>query len=122
MFFLKDQATTEIYTYSHPLSLHDALPIYVPLLTLAENIALPRATGLLLDAEADRVAADAAIARLAIKAPGADALPGELSGGNAQKVVIAKWLAPTTRVLQIGRASCRDRVCQSVWISVVAGA
>src|SRR3546814_19794628 len=35
---------------------------YVPLLTLAENIALPRATGLLLDAEADRVAADAALA------------------------------------------------------------
>src|SRR3546814_4236970 len=72
---------------------------YVPLLTLAENIALPRATGLLLDAEADRVAADAAIARLAIKAPGAAALPGELSGGNAQKGVITKWVAATTRGL-----------------------
>ncbi|MCM8730538.1 sugar ABC transporter ATP-binding protein [Hephaestia sp. GCM10023244] len=72
---------------------------YVPLLTLAENIALPHATGLLFDVEADRVAAEAAIERLAIKTPGADALPGELSGGNAQKVVIAKWLAPTTRVL-----------------------
>src|SRR3546814_20999318 len=27
-FFLKVTATTEIYTYRHPLSLHDALPIY----------------------------------------------------------------------------------------------
>src|SRR3546814_5712125 len=26
-FFFKDPATTEIYTYCHPLSLHDALPI-----------------------------------------------------------------------------------------------
>lgn len=72
---------------------------YVPGLTLAENIALPRASGLLLDGERDRADADAAIARLAIKAPGADALPTELSGGNAQKVVIAKWLVPGTRVL-----------------------
>src|SRR3546814_2678704 len=28
-FFFNDTATTEIYTYSHTLSLHDALPIYV---------------------------------------------------------------------------------------------
>src|SRR3546814_14470588 len=27
-FFFNDTATTEIYTYSHTLSLHDALPIY----------------------------------------------------------------------------------------------
>src|SRR3546814_3398826 len=27
-FFFKDTATTEIYTYGHTLSLHDALPIY----------------------------------------------------------------------------------------------
>src|SRR3546814_12093376 len=30
-FFLNDTATTEIYTYCHTLSLHDALPIYVEL-------------------------------------------------------------------------------------------
>src|SRR3546814_16865161 len=29
-FFFKDTATTEIYPYLHPLSLHDALPIYEP--------------------------------------------------------------------------------------------
>lgn len=72
---------------------------YVPGLTLAENIALPRAPGRLLDARRDRAEAEAAIRRLAIKAPGPDALPAELSGGNAQKMVIAKWLVPETRVL-----------------------
>src|SRR3546814_16783681 len=29
-FFFKDTATTEIYTYCHTLSLHDALPISFP--------------------------------------------------------------------------------------------
>src|SRR3546814_15869655 len=28
MFFFNDTATTEIYTYCHTLSLHDALPIF----------------------------------------------------------------------------------------------
>src|SRR3546814_20738321 len=28
LFFFNDTATTEIYTYCHPLSLHDALPIW----------------------------------------------------------------------------------------------
>src|SRR3546814_4896764 len=31
MFFFNDTATTEIYTYRHTLSLHDALPIYAHL-------------------------------------------------------------------------------------------
>jgi ABC-type sugar transport system ATPase subunit len=39
------------------------------------------------------------IKRLAIKAPGPDALVGRLSGGNQQKVVIGKWLAREPRVL-----------------------
>src|SRR3546814_13953015 len=29
VFFFNDTATTEIYTYGHTLSLHDALPIYL---------------------------------------------------------------------------------------------
>ena len=72
---------------------------YVPQLTLAENIALPVGGGLMLDAEAERARARAAIDRLAIKTPGPDAHPADLSGGNAQKVVIAKWLTPNVRVL-----------------------
>jgi ABC-type sugar transport system ATPase subunit len=34
-----------------------------------------------------------------IKAPGVDAMPDSLSGGNQQKVVLAKWLAANPRVL-----------------------
>ena len=34
-----------------------------------------------------------------IKTPGADAMPDQLSGGNQQKVVIAKWLATRPSVL-----------------------
>jgi ribose transport system ATP-binding protein len=72
---------------------------YVPQLSLAENIALPHAGGLLVDVAGERVRAQEAMIRLAIKAPGPDAHPKDLSGGNAQKVVIAKWLSPNTRVL-----------------------
>jgi ribose transport system ATP-binding protein len=72
---------------------------YVPQFTLAENIALGHRTGLLIDADAERAAAEAAIDRLAIKTPGPDALVTDLSGGNAQKAVVAKWLTPATRVL-----------------------
>src|SRR3546814_19401889 len=32
VFFLKDTATTESYTYGHTLSLHDALPIFFEIL------------------------------------------------------------------------------------------
>jgi ribose transport system ATP-binding protein len=71
---------------------------FVPGMTIAENIALPRA-GLAISAAREWEAAGVAIDRLAIKASGPDALVGELSGGNAQKVVIAKWLTPETHVL-----------------------
>jgi ribose transport system ATP-binding protein len=42
---------------------------------------------------------DAAIDRLRIKTPGRDNAVRNLSGGNAQKVVIAKWLAANPDVL-----------------------
>jgi ribose transport system ATP-binding protein len=71
---------------------------FVPAMTIAENIALPR-NGLAISRARERKAAAAAIERLAIKASGPEALVSELSGGNAQKVVIAKWLTPETRVL-----------------------
>lgn len=74
---------------------------YVPLLSLADNIALGDDLGPLQARGRERAEADAAIERLSIKTPDADALPTELSGGNAQKVVIAKWLKSRTRVLML---------------------
>lgn len=71
---------------------------FVAGMSVAENIALPR-TGLFQSPGQEREAALAAIERLAIKVQGPDAPVGELSGGNAQKVVIAKWLTPDTRLL-----------------------
>lgn len=71
---------------------------FIPGMTIAENIALPH-DGWLIAPRRERAVATAAIDDLAIKASDADALVGELSGGNAQKVVIAKWLTPRTRVL-----------------------
>lgn len=74
---------------------------YVPLLSIADNIALSDDSGPLKPGEHERMAAQSAIGQLGIKARDADALPTELSGGNAQKVVIAKWLKPRTRVLML---------------------
>src|SRR3546814_9027224 len=36
--FFNDTATTEIYTYLHTLSLHDALPIYPPLSETPQSV------------------------------------------------------------------------------------
>src|SRR3546814_3939266 len=42
-FFFKDTATTEIYTYGHTLSLHEALPISVPRVHgLPRSVTIPR--------------------------------------------------------------------------------
>lgn len=71
-------------------------------MSIAENIALPKlpvaAAGLVSDR---RVAAgtEAQKARLDIRAPDVAAQAGSLSGGNQQKVVLAKWLALNPRVL-----------------------
>ena len=77
---------------------------YIPQLTLAENLALADhsqrpGSATLINRAGERERAARAITELAIKAPGPDALPTELSGGNAQKVVLAKWLTPHTRLL-----------------------
>jgi ribose transport system ATP-binding protein len=46
----------------------------------------------------ERARAEDAVRDLGIVTPGVEALPGELSGGNAQKVVFAKWLYTKARV------------------------
>jgi ribose transport system ATP-binding protein len=53
----------------------------------------------LIDRESERAIADRQMADLGIKAPTASSEVGNLSGGNQQKVVLAKWLSMAPRVL-----------------------
>jgi ABC-type sugar transport system ATPase subunit len=53
----------------------------------------------LVDGRRERREAEAAFAQLAVKTPSVDAPVSALSGGNQQKVVLAKWLARRSKVL-----------------------
>ncbi|MFJ6698074.1 sugar ABC transporter ATP-binding protein [Streptomyces sp. NPDC091272] len=75
----------------------------VPGLSVRENIALAALPGLsrfgLVDeARIDRIV-DTFMKRLSIKAAGPHQKVGELSGGNQQKVLLARWLAMNPKVL-----------------------
>ncbi|MFE9614250.1 sugar ABC transporter ATP-binding protein [Streptomyces sp. NPDC006012] len=75
----------------------------VPGLSVRENIALAALPalsrfGLVDDARIDRVV-DTFVRRLRIKAAGPHQKVGELSGGNQQKVLLARWLAVHPKVL-----------------------
>ena len=79
------------------------LPPEIPGASIAGTIALPHLkrwfpTGLLREKRERKVAAEA-IARLGIKARGPDDTLDELSGGNQQKVVLARWQAAPCRLL-----------------------
>jgi ABC-type sugar transport system ATPase subunit len=75
----------------------------LPNFTLVENISLPilsrfrRRSGALDFAEMERTTAQN-IQRLGIHAPGPSALARQLSGGNQQKVLFAKWLETKPKV------------------------
>ncbi|MFF5265075.1 sugar ABC transporter ATP-binding protein [Actinomadura viridis] len=76
--------------------LHGGLPLW-------QNISLPDLASLsrggLVPRTADeRERAGRAVTDLGIVTAGVDAVPGELSGGNAQKVVFAKWMYADTHV------------------------
>jgi simple sugar transport system ATP-binding protein len=71
--------------------------------SVAETISLPHLrhwfpSGFLVGGR-ERRAAEQAIARLRIRAPGPAARLADLSGGNQQKVVLARWQAEPARVL-----------------------
>ena len=51
------------------------------------------------DRKAQKVAADEYMKSISIKAPSVNQLVGNLSGGNQQKVVVAKWLMMNPKVL-----------------------
>ena len=70
---------------------------------MRQNIVLPTLTKRqrlgLLDLRAERGAVRASMQRLRIKTPSPAQAVGALSGGNQQKVVLAKWLLADVRVL-----------------------
>src|SRR5262249_4623941 len=60
--------------------------------TVAENVTLSALPGFVVRPEWERAAADKCIAELAIKCRGPDARAVELSGGNQQKVALARLM------------------------------
>jgi ribose transport system ATP-binding protein len=72
-------------------------------MTIRENITLPSlqryARAGLLNPAAERKAASDMLGRLRVKAPSIESKVANLSGGNQQKVVLAKWLSLGPRVL-----------------------
>jgi len=71
--------------------------------SVAENISLPNlrscARGMLVTVAAERENAERQKKKLNIRVPAVSTLAGALSGGNQQKVVLAKWLSMSPRVI-----------------------
>jgi ribose transport system ATP-binding protein len=71
--------------------------------SVRENVTLPAldryATHGLVSAAKERVGVSAVCAQLQVKAPSIETKTANLSGGNQQKVVLAKWLALGPKVL-----------------------
>jgi rhamnose transport system ATP-binding protein len=71
-------------------------------LTVRHNLVLPERTvrgGALVKAAEERREAQSLVETWRIKTAGVDVLPDSLSGGNQQKIVVAKWLATSPKVL-----------------------
>jgi rhamnose transport system ATP-binding protein len=73
-------------------------------LSLRHNLMMPARTiagGVLIRGSREREETDRLLAEWRIRAAGPGAMPDSLSGGNQQKVVLAKWLATKPRVLML---------------------
>ena len=72
-------------------------------MSIAENASLANLGGVsrrgIIDARSEREAAQQFVSRLRIKAPSVATETGSLSGGNQQKVALARWLAIRPSVL-----------------------
>jgi ribose transport system ATP-binding protein len=72
-------------------------------MSVRDNLTLPALDGLarcgIIDRDRERDAVDRMVRLLAIKAANLDIPVGSLSGGNQQKVVIAKWLMLAPRII-----------------------
>jgi len=72
-------------------------------MSVRENITLPSlpkvTRGWFIDRSTERQACDGFIRQLSIKTPDMDRRVNDLSGGNRQKVVLARWLMTNSRVL-----------------------
>ncbi len=75
----------------------------IPVLSVAANMTLARLTradaGMLLDPAGELKDVEELIRALAIKTPGATVPASALSGGNQQKVLLARWLMRNAKVL-----------------------
>jgi len=75
----------------------------IPVLSVAINMTLARLTrhdeSVILDLTREEAEAQQLIGRLSIKTPGVHAHAGALSGGNQQKVLLARWLLRDCKVL-----------------------
>ena len=105
----------------------------IPSFTLWQNTSLPFLAGVswrqfLLVRRREIARAEAAVTRLHIKAASLDARVVELSGGNAQKVCIAKWLHDATKVLLLDEPTAgvdvgaRAEILRNVRALAAAGA
>jgi ribose transport system ATP-binding protein len=72
-------------------------------LPIAQNISLPQLEAMapnhLVPRAGEAAAAEAQRRQLGIRAPSVDTVVGSLSGGNQQKVVLAKWLAMAPKAI-----------------------
>src|SRR3546814_19855042 len=102
-FFFNDTATTEIYTYGHTLSLHDALPI----LGVQVKRTGPRYVN---DLNRPFTLGGTIIGGVAVSG-GAQVMDAKAPAYTLVDLDARLSLAPLGK---IGRASCRARVCQYV--------